>query len=603
MVLCFIAQAQINFLTKSKSFNSIDSSIYYAEKQLEQNYSLQNNENIIETSVYLISQYNNKSLYEKSKKIIFKSLSIEAINKNEVQKALLLLELGNTYKYESDYVSALNTYLVALKLLEKNKAWKNCFKAKIDLAEYFRRIGNYPDATLYIKDALTLYTQKKLVDTIQLIRFYGRFAAIKNETNCADSSIYYTKKALSLCFKVNDRYTIATCYNELGYSYKNILKNDSSELYYKKAEIIFLEIGANREAVSAIKNRIELYSHNSVDCKRVINQSLNLLSLINDKKIDVDISNIYLNIHTKYIELNDSSKALVYYRKFHQSSMDEIYKKREIEIQNIKEKYENDKIKKEITQVSFDLSKSTQLLEQKNRENTIIYLSLGLLSILLILIVYLFYQNRIKNATLVQKNKEQDGLIQEIHHRVKNNLQFVSSLINMQINSSTNSNDVDALNEASRRIRAMALVHEMLYNQHDLKGVLIKQYLEELIKSITDLVNSKNLEIKFKLDIVNFNFDTTRSIALGMITSELVSNSIKYAFTNTLQPQINISLKHLSNNKIEFSIKDNGKGIEQIKEDQKKLGMRLINIFSRQLKGDFTFENNNGLIYRVIFKI
>lgn len=155
---------------------------------------------------------------------------------------------------------------------------------------------------------------------------------------------------------------------------------------------------------------------------------------------------------------------------------------------------------------------------------------------------YLSYKLKQANRILNLKNLEKHTFIQEIHHRVKNNLQFVSSLMNMQITSSHNPNYIDALTDATRRIRAMALVHEMLCNQNELQGLDIKQYLSELIHSITDIVNTKDLQIKFIIEVESLYFNTNKSIALGMITSELISNSIKYAFVKTDNPEIKILL-------------------------------------------------------------
>ena len=209
------------------------------------------------------------------------------------------------------------------------------------------------------------------------------------------------------------------------------------------------------------------------------------------------------------------------------------------------------------------------------------------------------------NKILYIKNKEKDSLIQEIHHRVKNNLQFIGSLINMQINTSKNTAEIDTLNDASRRIKSMALVHEMLYNRNDVKGIEINKYISELISSINDVVNSKKIPIKFTIDCDILDFETSKAIALGMITSELVSNSIKYAFGKTKKPQITISLKTDHNNQtIAFIVSDNGIGMKgKKKESPEKLGLRLISIFSRQLKGDYSFINEKGLTFKLTFKL
>ena len=334
----------------------------------------------------------------------------------------------------------------------------------------------------------------------------------------------------------------------------------------------------------------------------IIETYLKLIETSDKNKANFPLDEAYSTLSKEYQAKGLHSKALEYFKKYHELRTLTLKNVYDAGIIEIKEKYENEKIKEEISSVSTKLTTSEQLLNQKGKENTIIYVFLVVLVLLVSVITYLFFQNKKANQSLEQKNLEKDALIQEIHHRVKNNLQFVSSLINMQITSNKITGEVYSLNDTSRRIQAMALVHEMLYNQNDLKGIHIKAYIEELIDSINDLVNNNNLPLSFNIDVDDFVFDAEKSIALGMITSELVANAIKYAFKNNPNPQIFIKLKQISKNGfLEFIVKDNGVGMVEQNKDESKLGMRLINIFSRQLKGDYNFKNDLGLMYTITF--
>ena len=288
---------------------------------------------------------------------------------------------------------------------------------------------------------------------------------------------------------------------------------------------------------------------------------------------------------------------------FHTSKCADLNRIGEVALNDIKEKYENEKITKKMSVVSDELVESQIILKQKKKENVIISIFLSLSVFLVILVIFLLRQVRRRNKLLHDKNFEKDVLISEIHHRVKNNLQFVSSLMNMQINASTHKEEIYSLNDASRRIRAMSLVHEMLYNHTEIDGVLIRQYLTELLETINELVNSDKISIEFELKIDEIIFDTSKSIALGMITSELVSNAIKYAFKDTKEPKISILLKqNKKDGSMLFVVKDNGTGFLEKNNSEKRLGMRLIGIFSRQLKGEYKFENEAGLKYTLNFK-
>jgi len=170
----------------------------------------------------------------------------------------------------------------------------------------------------------------------------------------------------------------------------------------------------------------------------------------------------------------------------------------------------------------------------------------------------------IEKEELRKRNNEKDALVQEIHHRVKNNLQSISSIVDMQIMSLNNNHDKDILRETHGRITAMALVHEMLYSVDDLSSVEIKKYLKELVSTIDTMVNTQNIPILFNTQVADINMEIGKSISLGMLTGEVISNSIKYAFATTPKPEITIDLKFIEKeNQIKYKIFDNGTGINK----------------------------------------
>ncbi len=193
--------------------------------------------------------------------------------------------------------------------------------------------------------------------------------------------------------------------------------------------------------------------------------------------------------------------------------------------------------------------------------------------------------------------QEQTALLQELHHRVKNNLQFITAMLKLQIKSTPNSEHHIVLENTSRRINAITLVHDMLYSKEKLERVSLKGYLNELVTKLNELVNTNSIKTKITLDVDELYFNINNCVAIGMMISELISNSIKYAFDNTGNPQIHISLKLNSNtNILQLSLKDNGIGIDTTKKST-GLGMRLIDIFARQMKATYTFKKQNGTLF------
>ncbi|MBA3663777.1 MAG: hypothetical protein H0W61_06160 [Bacteroidetes bacterium] len=586
-----------------KPFSNIDSSIRYMEKCIE-------SAGLTDTSAYvnawcrLCALYDKKSLYVRSEKKLNELVQLLRYKNHKLLLGTVYGQLGNTHKLKNDVAPALHYYLKAIDIFEKENSAPALINVFIDMAEYNRSIANFEEARTYIGKALALYDATKYKDTARLIKIYNRFAAIENENSNSDSSMYYSLKSLELARKLNDKNAQAISLNEIGFFLKNKHKVDTAMKCYRKAVALWTEIGADADAVHGIYNIALLMSHNFFPKKGIIPYYEKIIRLVKEKKVDYPLDQVYFELSNCYFFMGDSLNCFRLRQDYYLALIEKKEKLFDAEVSNIKEKYENGKYKSRISTVSNELVESEKNLDEKKSENLIIYLSLAVLLILIVIIALLAKKINNTNRILNAKNKEKDSLIQEIHHRVKNNLQFVSSLINMQINSSKTTTEIDSLNDASRRIRSMALVHEMLYNQDEMEGIEINKYLTELMASIDDIVNSKKIPIHFNIECEVMQFETPKAIALGMITSELVSNSIKYAFTETKEPRIDIYLNTDKNTgEISFIVRDNGKGlIGSPAEQPEKLGMRLISIFSRQVQGTYTFKNDNGLVYTLEFK-
>ena len=241
------------------------------------------------------------------------------------------------------------------------------------------------------------------------------------------------------------------------------------------------------------------------------------------------------------------------------------------------------------------------------------YMLLFSVAIIIIFVVfkqrnYLLKKKNEKLATII-KNRTKDlelalaeqlSLTQEIHHRVKNNLQFMTAIIEMQINATDNYSNKSVLKDTSRRINAMNLVHQMLYNTEKIEKIAVGEYLKELIERINEIVNDNFMKIEFDILVDEVNFNISDCVSIGMITSELVSNSIKYAFKNVRHPRISIHLNYNAHTQqVIYKVKDNGVGFE--KTDNAGLGLRLIDIFIRQLNGTYTINTQQQTLFTFQF--
>jgi len=199
--------------------------------------------------------------------------------------------------------------------------------------------------------------------------------------------------------------------------------------------------------------------------------------------------------------------------------------------------------------------------------------------------------------------KEKEVLLKEIHHRVKNNLQVISSLLYLQSNRIKEKEYKDIFNESQNRIKSMALVHEKLYKSDDLSGIELSDYIRSLINYLIRSYNVNYQKIKLEIKIDNIFLSIDKSIPFGLIVNELVTNSLKYAFEGREEGILRISIVLDEIGTIKVSIFDDGKGIPagfDIKNST-SLGLRLVQTLVTQLEGSLQINTNVGTEFLIEF--
>ena len=212
---------------------------------------------------------------------------------------------------------------------------------------------------------------------------------------------------------------------------------------------------------------------------------------------------------------------------------------------------------------------------------------------------------RQKNNLLQSSLQEKVLLIKEVHHRVKNNLQIISSLLKLQANNLSDSQSIDAFNESQQRIRSMALIHEKLYKNGNFVKLNLEEYVKDLLNSLFITYKLSTYRVSRNIEIGNIPVDVDIAITLGLLINEIVTNSIKYALSNADEGIISIKLKSYEKNCYSLLIKDNGKGFpaEINIDESESLGIMLIKTLTEQLQGTIKFNSNNGAEVIIDFPI
>ncbi|HON77401.1 MAG TPA: cache domain-containing protein [Spirochaetota bacterium] len=200
--------------------------------------------------------------------------------------------------------------------------------------------------------------------------------------------------------------------------------------------------------------------------------------------------------------------------------------------------------------------------------------------------------------------KEKEILLKEIHHRVKNNLQVISSLLNLQADYIENPHDLNVFKNSQAQILSMAAIHEKLYQSGNFSNINMKDFLQDLLYQLQCFYNDRNSEIDIGIDVDNVVVSIEYAIPLSMLINEIVTNSLKYAFPGG-SGGIHISFSKVEETKFSLIIYDNGIGFtdDAALHDKRTFGLTLIDTLVRQLNGEMTRRTDNGTRYEIVLHL
>jgi PAS domain S-box-containing protein len=207
-----------------------------------------------------------------------------------------------------------------------------------------------------------------------------------------------------------------------------------------------------------------------------------------------------------------------------------------------------------------------------------------------------------KDEEIKKTLEEKDMLLKETHHRVKNNLMVISSLLNLQSNYIKDQEALSIFKESQSRARSMALIHERLYQSSDLKNINFGDYIKQLSSELSRTYAANSRGIKLNLDVDDLSIDINTTVPLGLIVNELISNCFKHAFPSGRGGEVNIHF-HKLNDHYEFSVEDNGIGFPD-KLDFKNtdsLGLQLVVNLTKQIDGDIELDKSRGTAFLIRF--
>lgn len=553
-----------------------------------------------QTQVFLGGHEEAATLLEKCKKIL---LATPERNKGD-DLISTLTHQGIMYAMQNNTTGAIRCFLSADSLCE---AYQN-YGAQVAIPGYMGNVysmtGQYEKALEYQKRSRDLCIATNNNSMV--------LAACDNIANALlglerfEEALEALEEGRTYGSEIENSVDMATNYSITADVLTHLKRFEEGRNYLKKA--IELHRKANNEygEVQAMRTLTQLYQEEG-NHEKAIETGKELVKISwNPQRLDSRTTVHYL-LWASYDSLHNMERAYHHCMWYYWLRDSTTRQKFNTTVARLQEDFDSELKLSEIELLKEQATLAEVTSAQKDAFTTFLAIGAGLVILVLLVLIYFFRLLRKSRSevmaqrnTLEKSDAEKAILLKELHHRVKNNLQIVSSLLNLQSNSVTDEIALKAFKEGQNRVDAMAMIHKHLYNTDELTSVDISSYLERLIRSLAFSYGFNKTNFRLVADISKKPMDVDVAIPLGLIVNELVSNTFKHAFTDTEMAEITIAMQY-DGQVTALLLKDNGKGLPQgfSVDNSASFGLELVQTLVHQLKGKIRFENNNGAMFAI----
>ena len=533
--------------------------------------------------------------------IVYLKKAISVYEKQEMTKELAetYLLLVTNYSGTAEYDKGSDTVFKALALYEKlgdQQGVAQCYTKICDLLYYS---DSYAEGADYCKKAIAIQEKNGYEEDLALS--YRRLAENQLFLGDLDESLANMNQAINLYKKIGETGPpILACYNGRGNIYKYMERYEEAIEDYNRCYEGAKAIGLERYMMPPTANigHVYLLQGKYAEALPYNLRAIEIMKRIGNSK---NLWENYMHVSNIYKELGDYKNALEYhelYEQGHTEYLNTIIARKDSELQ----------VKYETAQKDLAiLDKEAKIAQQRKTQ----WLYIGIAGLLAIILFGMYFTLKnirkkrkslaILNSELDAKNRQNELLLKEIHHRVKNNLEMVKSLIALQSAKLEDGASKEAMLASQNRVQSMGIIHQKLYQGENLGSIEMKDYFMNLSEGVLDTFNAEE-KVKIECAMDQLNLDVDTAVPIGLIVNELLTNALKYAFPDGVKGQINISLVK-ENNDLLLKVTDNGIGkTEGSKPKGTGFGTQLIQLLTQQLNGTISEEHSNGTAVFFNFK-
>jgi two-component system, sensor histidine kinase PdtaS len=521
--------------------------------------------------------------------------------KDTENEADALLHIGLCHHEIGNFNLALDAYYQSLKLFESTNDSLGIGRSLNNLGTSLEALGENQSAINLYKKAL--HFKRKSNDIEGVANVYINIGNIYMKANEDDSATYYHKLAVQAASLLKNKRTYVNSLISLAKSnYENNNYQAALNLY-EKAKNEFNPY-RNDYQLAILNNGIaQVYAaqENYIKAIQYLESNIKLAKRIGAKDLLKNAYLLYAEVNFKYGGNSEAYLSLKEYVLLKDSLFDS---ERLLTVAEMQEKYKSDKKQKEISDLQYKINIDSIKNEKQTQITRILVITLIVFLTFVIVLIWLLFKNRKKSNVINKSLLEKEVLIKEVHHRVKNNFQLISSLLNLQTDLIEDEAALRAINDTRSRITSMSLVHKNLYMTENLTSLNMNDYFSQLTSSILTSFEIKDNSIQVDIDAKDIYFDVDTAVPLGLMVNELFTNAIKYAFIDKSSGKIIIKLQKIEKeDKYQLIFSDNGVGIPSSVDldNLNSLGLELVQLLVAQLNGRLEMQTENGTHFKIYF--
>jgi len=540
---------------------------------------------------------------------------------NKQSMADALNTQGATFYIQGNYDKALEYYDKSLKIKEEIGNKNGMADSYGNMGLIYSHQGNHEQALEYNQKSLNIF--EEIGNKRGMAASYNNIGIIyKNQGNYEQAMEYY-EKSFKIKEELGNKRGMAISYNNIGEIYGEQGNYEKALKYYDKSLKIEEEVG-NKTGMAGSYNNMGSLAFEQGNYPEALDLGKKALALAQAVGVVTEIKEASNLLYDIYKKTDQSAKALEMYELYTdmRDSLNSMNNKEAAIKLEYQYKYETQSAIDSVAHAKAQAFREEQIkrqraeLESEKTLRVILFAGIGLISIFLIFAINRFLVTRRQKETiegqkqvveeqnkLVEKQKEEkEIMMKEIHHRVKNNMQIVKSLLGLQAGKIDDEKIVAMFEECQSRITAMATIHENMYKSDEFIRIDTREYIQTLVEQIAFSYKLGG-KIELKLNIPPIKFSSKTLIPLGLIINEIMTNAFKYAFTDRESGEVTLEVQEINNKEYQMIIGDNGIGMPMdfVHEESNSLGTELVHIFTEQLEGTIERIKQAGTMFKITF--